>query len=63
MGVKSAIALSLDYRVSRGYCVGREVLQGGIMFKNETERAFVLVILMCGFALLWMMVKDVALAS
>jgi len=27
------------------------------MFKNETERAFVLVMLMCGFVLLWMTVK------
>ena len=33
------------------------------MFKNETERAFVLVMLMCGFALLWMTVKDAALAG
>jgi hypothetical protein len=30
------------------------------MFKNDTERAFVLVMLVCGFALLWMTVKDVA---
>ena len=33
------------------------------MFKNETERAFVLVMLMCGFALLWMTVKDAALLA
>jgi len=33
------------------------------MFKNETERAFVLVMLMCGFIFLWIVVKDVAFAS
>ncbi len=30
------------------------------MFKNFTERAFVLVMLMCGFVALWVMVQDVA---
>ena len=30
------------------------------MFKNETERAFVLVILMCGFIGLWVVVSDLA---
>ena len=30
------------------------------MFKNSTERAFVLVMLMCGFVALWVMVQDVA---
>ena len=30
------------------------------MFKNSTERAFVLVILMCGFVALWIVVQDVA---
>ena len=33
------------------------------MFKNETERAFVLVMLMCGFVVLWLMVKDAAFAG
>ena len=42
----------LDYRVWAGYCVSNTVSLGAIMFKNETERAFVLVMLMCGFALL-----------
>jgi hypothetical protein len=31
------------------------------MFKNETERAFVLVLLLCGFIALWIVVKDLAL--
>lgn len=30
------------------------------MFKNSMERAFVLVMLMCGFVALWVMVQDVA---
>jgi hypothetical protein len=30
------------------------------MFKNETERAFVLVILMFGFIGLWVVVSDLA---
>jgi hypothetical protein len=30
------------------------------MFKNSTERAFVLVMLMRGFVALWVMVQDVA---
>ena len=50
----------LDYRVWAGYCVSSTVSLGAIMFKNETERAFVLVRLMCGFALLWMTLKDAA---
>jgi hypothetical protein len=33
------------------------------MFKNSTERAFVLVILMCGFVALWMMVQDLAFGA
>ena len=53
----------LDYRVWAGYCVSNTVSLGAIMFKNETERAFVLVMLMCGFALLWMTLKDAALAG
>ena len=49
-------------------CLGRLLciqcgLAGAIMFKNEKERAFVLVMLMCGFALLWMTVKDAAFAG
>ena len=30
------------------------------MFKNSAERAFVLVMLMCGFVALWIVVQDVA---
>mgnify|MGYP007024450928 CR=1 FL=1 len=30
------------------------------MFKNETERAFLLVIFMCGFIGLWVVVSDLA---
>lgn len=30
------------------------------MFKNPIERAFVLVMLMCGFVALWIVVQDVA---
>ena len=53
----------LDYSVWAGYCVANAFSLGTIMFKNETERAFVLVMLMCGFALLWMTVKDAAFAG
>ena len=53
----------LDYSVWAGYCVSNAVSLGAIMFKNETERAFVLVMLMCGFVLLWMTVKDAAFAG
>ena len=38
----------------------REGLENWIMFKNETERAFVLVIFMCGFIGLWVVVSDLA---
>ena len=31
------------------------------MFNDETERAFVLVLLLCGFITLWIVVKDLAL--
>ena len=53
----------LDYLVWAGYCVSNTVSLGAIMFKNETGRAFVLVTLMCGFALLWMTLKDAAFAG
>ena len=53
----------LDYSVWAGYCVFNTVSLGAFMFKNETERAFVLVMLMCGFIFLWIVVKDVAFAS
>jgi preprotein translocase subunit SecE len=33
------------------------------MFKNSTERAFVLVLLMCGFVALWIMVQDLAFGA
>ena len=33
------------------------------MFKNETERAFVLVLLLCGFIAVWIVVKDLALSA
>ena len=33
------------------------------MFKNETERAFVLVLLLCEFIALWIVVKDLALPA
>ena len=33
------------------------------VFKNETERAFVLVMLMCGFVFLWLTVSDLAFGS
>jgi hypothetical protein len=33
------------------------------MFKNSTERAFVLVMLMCGFVASWIVVQDVALGG
>ena len=48
----------LDYSVGAGYCVPNTGPLWGVMSKNETERTFVLVMLMCEFALLWMMVKD-----
>ena len=53
----------LDYSVWAGYCVANTFSLGAIMFKNETERAFVIVMLMCGFVLLWITVKDVAFAG
>ena len=53
----------MDYSVWAGYCVSNVVFLGAIMFKNETERAFVIVKLMCGFVLIWMMVKDAAFAG
>jgi|TARA_Y200000002_G_scaffold300477_1_gene255490 hypothetical protein len=40
--------------------VWTSALRGAIMFKNSTERAFVLVMLMCGFVALWIVVQDVA---
>jgi hypothetical protein len=36
---------------------------GAFILKNGIEGAFVLVMLMCGFALLWMTVKDAAFAG
>ncbi len=53
----------LDYSVWAGYCVSNAVLLGAIIFKNETKRAFVLVMLTCGCALLWTTVKDAAFAG
>ena len=53
----------LDYSVWAGYCVANTFSLGAIMLKNETERAFVIVMLMCGFVLLWITVKDVAFAG
>ena len=53
----------LDYSVWAGYCVAMTVSLGAIMLKNEIERAFVLITLICGFAPLWMTVKDAAFAG
>ena len=53
----------MDYSVWAGYCVAMTVSLGAIMLKNEIERAFVLVTLICGFAPLWMTVKDAAFAG
>ena len=53
----------MDYSVWAGYCVSNAVLLGAIIFKNETKRAFVLVMLTCGCALLWTTVKDAAFAG
>ena len=53
----------LDYSVWAGYCVCDTASLGAIVFKNETERAFLLVMPMCRFALLSMTVKDAVFAG
>jgi len=35
------------------------ILLGALMFKNQTERAFALVMLMAGFIVLWIEVLDI----
>gem|GEM_PF-865014 len=49
--------------VSSGRVITSPVFRGKVMFKNETERAFVLVLLLCGFIALWIVVKDLALPA